>query len=167
MGSRKMNKHDLFNDPKATRHHNDPAQEGPAGATAQSVSEDKQLQHGESDLLSISSGSGLDDIGAIRHQNRTLGKRSRASGRTDQRGADLFLDDANSSSDEVAEPAAERFDHRQPSNGLAGQSFTRDSKVSHILVYLGECNNRSTRNSSPSRHSAEAFSILASAMVSR
>ncbi|GMF41333.1 unnamed protein product [Phytophthora fragariaefolia] len=62
---------------------------------------------------------------------------------------------------------AERFDHRQPNDGLAGQSFTRDSKVSPVHIYLSECNNRFTRNSSPSRQSAEAFWILASAIVSR
>ncbi|GMF60769.1 unnamed protein product [Phytophthora fragariaefolia] len=109
-GSRKKNNRDLFDDPKANRHQNDSVQECPAAAaSAQSVPVDTQLQHEVSYLLSISSGSDLEDIGAIRHQNQTLGKRSRSSGRTGQHGAGLFLDDANSSSDEDAEPACRMF----------------------------------------------------------
>ncbi|KAG7380978.1 hypothetical protein PHYPSEUDO_006575 [Phytophthora pseudosyringae] len=68
MGARKKNSIDLYKDPREST--------APNGNSTSSLEQPNDHHYGDDALLSISSGSDIDDIGEVRQQNRDVGKRT-------------------------------------------------------------------------------------------
>lgn len=104
MGTRKKNSLDLYKGP-----HGSPALNG----DHTSVLDQPEIHHHPGDdLLSISCGSYVDDIGETRQQNRAFGKRSRTLESVCRTGGHLLEDAVNSggnSSDDDCEPVRAAF----------------------------------------------------------